>query len=79
MSEFKLPPKSEFCTFEDEPVICTPVAAWVFRDGNWVSDDDVWKEARVWSAKEWLSEFPDLPPLPKFAFQFADKYLRAAE
>lgn len=69
------------CVWEGRPAIWEPGEAWSIIKDAWsrVDDADVGMSARLVSVEEFKKLFPDLPELPKAAFQSSDKPAAAAE
>ncbi len=79
MSEFKLPSKAKVGIYDGDPCVCRPGIALVLVNGAWVDNPGAFWEGTVMPFADWLSEFPDLPPIPKEDFHFMDKADIAAE
>ena len=69
------------CVWEGRPAIWSPGEAWSVIKDAWTRVDsaDVGTSARLVSVEEFKRLFPDLPELPKAAFQSSDKPAAAAE
>ena len=66
----------KFGAFESNPARFTDIEAWVYQHDNvWrkMNVAEVRQHAALLSEADYLAAYPDLPALPKAAFQSSDK------
>jgi hypothetical protein len=68
--------KTDFAMMEGNACRCNSVEAWWFVDDQWkwlpIDSASVGMHAKPLTESEYKVHFPDVPPLPKMAFQSGD-------